>query len=124
MASAGSARAPRPSSSPSRPRPRAKPRVVAGGARGIRWDRLSRVSLLIVLVVLVLLYIGPARSWWSTRQEAKQRSTHVADLERENQRLRARRAELGTTGALEREARRLGYVRVGERSYSLENLPR
>jgi cell division protein FtsB len=123
MAQAQPARAPRRDPVP-RGRPRSKPRVVSGGARGIRWDRLSRVALLVVLVVLVLLYIGPARSYWSSQQEAKQRRAHVAELKRENAELRSRRAALSSPGALEREARRLGMVRSGERSYAIENLPR
>lgn len=123
MARAQTARAPRRAPAPGA-RPRSTPRVVSGGARGIRWDRLSRVALLVVLFVLVLLYIGPARSYWGSLQEAKQRRAHVAELKRENAELRARRAALSTPGALEREARRLGMVRSGERSYAIENLPR
>jgi cell division protein FtsB len=105
---------------PARPRPR----VLAGGAAAIRWDRVSRVALLLVLFVLVLLYAGPARSYWATRHEAKQRSAEVAMLKRENARLRARRAMLREPSALEREARRLGMVRPGERPYVLEHLPK
>jgi cell division protein FtsB len=121
MASARSARAPRraPAS-----RPRARPRVLAGGARGIRWDRVSRVALLVVLLGILFLYIGPARSYWSTVQEAKHRRAEVAALKRENAKLRARRTALGNTAALEREARRLGMVRPGERSYVVKHLPK
>jgi cell division protein FtsB len=121
MASARSAHAPRraPTS-----RPRGRPRVLAGGARGIRWDRVSRVALLVVLLGILFLYIGPARSYWSTVQEAKHRRAEVASLKRENAKLRARRAALGNTAALEREARRLGMVRPGERSYVVKHLPK
>lgn len=118
-----SAHAPRRAPSP-RAKPRSKPRVLTGGARGIRWDRLSRVALLVVLFVLVLLYIGPARSYLSTLNEAKQRRAQVSELKRENAALRARRAALRNPGALESEARRLGMVRPGERPYVIENLPR
>jgi cell division protein FtsB len=103
---------------------RGRPRVLAGGAAAIRWDRVSRVALLVVLVVLVYLYAGPARSYWSTWREAKQRSAEVAVLKRENARLRGRRAALRGTSALEREARRLGMVRTGERPYVVEHLPK
>ena len=72
---------------------------------GIRWDRLGRVALLVTLVVIVLSYLSPARHW--------------AQQTRLERRLRA----LRDPGALEREARRLGMVRVGERSYVIENLP-
>jgi cell division protein FtsB len=105
-----------------------RPRPVAGGAAarsaGIRWDRVGRIALLVVLVGIIGLYVGPARSYLGARQEAGQRSAAVAELKRENARLRARRAALRDPQALEREARRLGMVRPGERPYVIEHLPR
>lgn len=116
-------RAPRANPDPRRA-VRARPRVLAGGGTAIRWDRVSRVALLVVLLVLVYLYAGPARSYWDTVQQAKQRRAEVAALKRENDRLRARRDALRSPGALEREARRLGMVKPGERPYIIENLPK
>jgi cell division protein FtsB len=98
--------------------------VLAGGSTAIRWDRLSRVALLVVLLVLVFLYAGPARSYWDTLKQSKQRRAEVAVLQRENERLRARRDALRSPSALEREARRLGMVRPGERPYLVEHLPK
>jgi len=118
-----SARAPRRPASAARA-PRARPRVLAGGAAAIRWDRVSRVALLVVLLVLVYLYAGPARSYWDTVRQAKQRRAEVATLKRENARLRARRGALRSSSALEREARRLGMVKPGERPYLVEHLPK
>jgi cell division protein FtsB len=123
MPPARSARAPRRASA-ARRSVRTRPRVLAGGAAAIRWDRLSRVALLVVLVVLVYLYAGPARSYWSTLREAKERRAEVAVLKRENERLRARRQALHGVSALEREARRLGMVKSGERPYVLSHLPK
>ncbi|MCW3046438.1 MAG: septum formation initiator family protein [Solirubrobacterales bacterium] len=126
MASARSAQAKRRPAT-GRTGQRARPRVVAGGAgaaRGIRWDRVGRVALLVVLVVIVFLYVGPARSYVSTLRESKQRNAEVAQLRRENQKLRARRDALRSPRALEREARRLGMVRPTERSYVVKNLPK
>ena len=91
---------------------------------GIRWDRVSRVALLVVLLGMLFLYIGPARSYWSTVQEAKHRRAEVARLKHENTKLRARRDALRNPAALEREARRLGMVRPGERSYVVKHLPK
>jgi cell division protein FtsB len=113
----------RPASHPGRA-PRSRPRVLAGGAAAIRWDRVSRVALLVVLLVMAYLYAGPARSYWTTVQEAKQRRAEVAVLKRENDRLRARRDALRRPDALEREARRLGMVKPGERPYIIEHLPK
>jgi cell division protein FtsB len=132
MAPARSARATHraPVTRPKGPKPR--PRVVGPahsspnlrGARGIRWDRVSRVALLVVLLGMLFLYVGPARSYWSTVQEAKQRRAEVSRLKHENAKLRARRNALRNPAALEREARRLGMVRPGERSYVVKHLPK
>jgi cell division protein FtsB len=91
-------------------------------AARIRWDRLGRVALLLVLVGVIALYVNPLRSYLSTWSEAKHRRAEVAELQRENQRLRARKAELRNKRALEREARRLGMVKPGERAYVVEGL--
>ena len=90
-------------------------------AARIRWDRLGRVALLVVLVGVIALYINPLRSYISTWQEAKNRRGEVSELERENARLRARKAELNNPRALEREARRLGMVKPGERAYVVQS---
>jgi cell division protein FtsB len=91
---------------------------------GIRWDRVGRVALLLVLGLLLLLYIRPASSYVSTWRESKQRHAEVNRLERENVKLRARRAALRDDDALELEARRLGMVKPGERAYVVRRLPR
>ena len=70
---------------------------------------MSRVALLVVLLGMLFLYVGPARSYWSTVHEAKHRRAEVTRLKHENTRLlRARRDALRNPAALEREARRLG----------------
>ena len=89
----------------------------------IRWDRLGRWALIAVLVFVVYLYIGPAATWVSTYREAGRKRAEVAALKEENRRLRERRRELRDPQALEREARRLGMVKAGERSYVIEGLP-
>jgi cell division protein FtsB len=85
---------------------------------------VSRAALLVVALVMVYLYAGPARSYWSAMQEAESRRNDVMRLKRENADLRARRETLRSEGALEREARKLGMVRPGERPYVVEGLPR
>jgi cell division protein FtsB len=102
---------------------RPRPRVVAGGARGIRWDRVGRVTLLLVLFGVVALYVGPSISYFRTWREAQGRRGEVRELQRENQRLRRRSAELRDTRTLEREARRLGLVKPGELPFIVKGLP-
>jgi cell division protein FtsB len=89
----------------------------------IRWDRLGRWALLFVLALVLYLYIGPARKWISTYAEARQKREEVAALRAENAKLRTRQSELRRASALEREARRLGMVKAGERTYVIRGLP-
>ena len=89
----------------------------------IRWDRLGRWALLFVLGLVLYLYIGPLRTWVSTWQEAKQKRQEVATLRAQNQQLRAHEDSLQRSSALEREARRLGMVKPGERAYVVEGIP-
>ena len=90
----------------------------------IRWDRLGRWALLFVVALLLYLYIGPTRTWYATWREAGQKRQEVATLRAENDRLKARRDDLRRDSALEREARKLGMVKAGERAYIIEGLPK
>jgi len=90
---------------------------------GIRWDRVGRVALLATLIVIVLSYVSPARQWIRQSGTASHQKQELTDLTAENNKLKRRLRALRDPGALEREARRLGMVRVGERSYVIENLP-
>ncbi len=89
----------------------------------IRWDRLGRWALIAVLGFVLYLYVGPAASWVSAYREAGRKRAEVAELRAENAKLRERRKELRNPAALEREARRLGMVKAGERAYVIEGLP-
>jgi cell division protein FtsB len=93
------------------------------GAR-IRWDRVGRWALIAVLGFVVYLYIGPAVNWVSTYREAARKRSEVAELKAENRQLRERRRRLRDPATIEREARRLGMVKAGEKSYVIEGLPR
>ena len=90
----------------------------------IRWDRVGRIALLCMLFGIVLLYIGPARSYVAALGQSKARDAEVRKLEAEHQRLDARRRALQRPGVLESEARRIGYVKPGERAYVIEDLPK
>ena len=58
------------------------------------------------------------------RHQAAGARADVQRLERENKRLRARRTALRDPVALEREARRLGMVRPGEKPFVVSGLPK
>jgi cell division protein FtsB len=88
----------------------------------IRWDAVGRRALLGVFALVLYLYIGPAIRWVQTYREAGHQRSQVAELRAENARLRERKRALTAPGALEREARRLGMVKAGERAYIVENV--
>ena len=90
---------------------------------GIRWDRLGRVALLGMLVFILGLYISPAKHWLKQSGTADRQAQELLELTAENRTLEKRVHDLSDPGALEREARRLGMVRQGERAYVIENLP-
>jgi cell division protein FtsB len=91
---------------------------------GVRWDRVGRVALLLVLGLILLLYLGPARSFYSTWQESHAKRDQVRRLAAENARLNARRSALSDPRTLEAEARKLGMVRPTERAYVVKGLPK
>jgi cell division protein FtsB len=93
-------------------------------ATRIRWDRLGRWALIAVFAFVLYLYIGPAVSWVSTYHQAGEKRAEVAQLKQRNDQLKARRKELKDERALEREARRLGMVKAGEKAFVVQLPPR
>lgn len=102
-------------SAPARRTPRAR-----SSRGGVRWDKVSRAALLGTLGVILLLYISPAKHWVQTSSTAREQTRQLNDLTAENRRLKTRVATLRDPNALQQEARRLGMVRAGERSYVIE----
>lgn len=96
-------------------------RVRAGS--GVRWDRVGRIALLVTLGVILLLYISPAKHWIEQSSTAKAQDAELRELTEENRALRERAKQLRDPAALEEQARRLGMVRAGERSFVIENPP-
>ena len=95
--------------------------MAAASAR-IRWDRIGRWALICVFAFVLYLYIGPARTWLATYAEAKRKREDVAALKAERAQLRARKRQLERAGAVEREARKLGMVKAGEKRYVVQGL--
>jgi cell division protein FtsB len=81
------------------------------------------VALLGTLVMILFAYASPARQWIQQSGTNGHQKQQLSELTRENRNLKHRVRALRDPGALEREARRLGMVRQGERSYVIENLP-
>jgi cell division protein FtsB len=96
----------------------------SGAALGLRLDRLGRVALVVVLGLVMLLYIGPAHSLLQTWQTARSDRAQVRALAREHAALLSQQRALRDPRTIERDARALGMVAPGERSYVLRGLPR
>jgi cell division protein FtsB len=103
-------------------RPRSRP--AARRQSGIRWDRVGRLALLGTLFVVVLLYVSPLTNWIRQSRTASEHRAELRELERDNARLKTRVRMLRQPDALEREARKLGMVKQGERAFVIENPPR
>ena len=101
-----------------------KRRVRARSRGRVRWDRLGRLALLGVLVVILGLYISPAKHWVEQSSTSKAQKQELQTLNQENAALKRRLRGLRDPATLENEARRLGMVKEGERSYVIQNPPR
>ena len=102
----------------------ARKRRAQRSARGvIRWDRLGRIALLGTLGVILLLYISPAKHWLEQSRTAGAQKQELQSLNAQNATLKSRLRHLRNPATLESEARRLGMVKEGERSYVIENPP-
>lgn len=75
-----------------------------------------------VLLFIAFLYSQPLRSYLSTRDALEQRSEEVRSLRAKKARLERRLAEGDSPAALMREARRLGYVKPGERLFIVKGI--
>ena len=105
----------------SRDRRRARGASVQGALR-IRWDRVGRIGLLVVLAVVAGLYVQDALSYLSTRSGAEQQEAIVHRLTRANAQLAREQKALSNPATIVQDARQLGMVKAGERSYVIMGL--
>jgi cell division protein FtsB len=91
--------------------------------RRVRWDRVGRVGLLVVLAVVAGLYVQQALAYLSVRGQSQQQRAIVRQLERQNAALAAAERSLRNPATVQREARALGMVRLGEHPYVITGLP-
>jgi cell division protein FtsB len=96
-------------------RPAVRPRP----ARGSRLHRARRLGALALLVLLVVLCVGPIRSYLRARSATQQLRTDVARLDREHARLKAEIRSASRTTTLIAQARAAGYIRPGEKPFTL-----
>ena len=88
-----------------------------------RRPRLLRWLALAALILIGVLYYSPVRSYVETRRALAGRLSEVQDLEHERAVLRRRLAARTSEETVLREARKLGYVRPGERLFIVKGIP-
>ena len=71
---------------------------------------------------MAFLYFRPISSYLGTRSELGARRAEVAGLRAEKARLEQRLARTTSNAALGREARRIGYVKPGERLFIVKGI--
>jgi len=96
---------------PTRPRPRP--------ARSARLHRARRLGAAALLLLLVVLCVGPVRSYLHARSATQQLRIEVAQLDRQHAKLRAELRSASQTTAMIAQARAEGYIRPGEKPFSL-----
>jgi cell division protein FtsB len=96
---------------PARRPPRKRPRRLPKPARPLRWIGL------VVLLAVAIGYVQPLRAYRDARADVSAQRAEVERIARGNLALEQRIAEAGTAEYVEREARKLGLVKPGERLF-------
>ena len=103
-----------------RPDPR-RVRARRGGSR-VNWERAGRIALTLVLAAVLFSYLNPLVNFVQTYRETTATKSELRSLQAENRRLHDRVQSADQPSVLEREARRQGMVRAGERAYVVRGL--
>jgi cell division protein FtsB len=101
------------------PRKQRKSRASAPRTR----KRLRLLWVLGLIVVPVYLYYQPLSSYFDTRADLAAQRAEVEALLSAKTQLERRLAVSTTVDATRREARRIGYVRPGERLFIVKGIP-
>ena len=76
-----------------------------------------RFVLLFLVSLIALLYAGPLRTYYDKRESVNQQRAQVELLRSNKHNLEQKLRQASTREAIEREARRLYYVKPGEHLY-------
>jgi cell division protein FtsB len=90
----------------------------------IHWDRLGRIALVLVFFAILFSYISPVTNFVDAWRGSHDTDAQLQALKREHSRLAAKAASLEDPNAAVKEARKLGMILPGERSYVVKSLPR
>jgi cell division protein FtsB len=84
----------------------------------LRWLGLA------VVVAIAFGYVQPLRAYFDARADVESRRADLAALESDRRALERQLEFTGTDAFIEREARRLGLVRPGERLFIVKGIER
>ena len=87
------------------------------GPSRVRWDRVGRMALVLVLFGVMVSYLNPLVNLADAWRDSKAGEEKLVELQRERVELQKQVEEARSEMTLEREARRLGMIRPGERAY-------
>ncbi|MGI8944878.1 MAG: FtsB family cell division protein [Thermoleophilaceae bacterium] len=77
-----------------------------------------------MLGVILLLYVSPTKHRFEQSGTRAAQKQELSRMSGENAELKRKLRALSNPATLEQEARRLGMVKIGERSYVIENPPK
>ena len=105
-------------------RPKAKPRAKAKPKARRRRSPVPRLLAAAALVLACFLYYRPVQSYVHTRAQVHQRQAEVDILRAREAALERQLKNGASEAALLRQARRLGYVKPGEKLYIVTGINR
>ncbi len=89
-----------------------------------RRGRVVRAVLLVVVLLIIGAVMLPTGLWFDQRRDIDQANAQLKELQRSNAELEQKVARLGSSSAIEQQARvDFGYVKPGEESYNLTAPP-
>jgi cell division protein FtsB len=113
--SAGTAR-----SQQAAPRPRAYAVSQRLPKSKVGWDRKFRTVMVLVFCLVGWIGVKAGLSMYSAQQQASSVGATLQSLKLQNRQLRAREQALSQNATIVRDARHLGMVMAGERSYVVD----
>ena len=81
------------------------------------WDRKFRWVMLVVVVMVSWIGIKAGIALLSARAQAAQETSLINSLERQHSQLQAKERALHQRATIMRDARQLGMIQAGERTY-------
>jgi len=82
---------------------------------------VGRVALTLVLFGVMVSYLNPVVNLVDAWRDSKAGEERLGELQREHADLQAQVEEASSEMTMEREARRLGMIRPGERAYVIRD---